>query len=56
MKEVDETELIGLMDKLEDDFEKDPQAHEKLLELGEKISDRSDVGEKVIDEFLKDRR
>lgn len=56
MKEVDETGLIGLMDELEDDLEKDPQVHERLLELGEKISDRSDLGGKAVDEFLKERR
>lgn len=56
MKEVDETGLIGLMDKLEDDLEKDPQAHERLLELGWKISYRSDLGGKVVDEFLEERK
>ena len=58
MKEVDEIEkeLNDLMDKLENDLEKDPQAHERLLELGEKISNRSDVGKKAVDEFLEERK
>ncbi len=56
MKEVYETGLIGLMNKLEDDLEKDPQAHKRLPELGKKISDKSDLGEKAVDEFLKERK
>lgn len=48
-----EKELIGLMDSLEEGVEEDPQAHERLLELGEKISEKPDMGERAVDEFLK---
>lgn len=58
IKEADrmEKELIGLMDSLEEGVKEDPQAHERLLELGEKISEKSDVGERAVDEFLKERK
>lgn len=58
MKEVDEIEkeLNDLIDKLENDLEKDPQAHKRLLELGKEISDESDVKGKAVEEFLKERK
>ncbi|MFW5907166.1 MAG: hypothetical protein ACOCTR_02280 [Candidatus Natronoplasma sp.] len=58
MKEADriEKKLESLMKSLEEGVEEDPEAHKRLLKLGEEISDKSDVGEKAVDEFLKERR
>lgn len=57
MREVDriEKKLESLMKSLEEGVEEDPEAHERLLKLGEEISDKSDLSEKAVDEFLKDR-
>ncbi|MFP3871270.1 MAG: hypothetical protein ACLFVL_00105 [Candidatus Aenigmatarchaeota archaeon] len=58
MKEADriEKKLESLMKSLEEGVEEDPEAHKRLLKLGEEISDKSDVGEKAVDEFLKERK
>ncbi|MFW6196880.1 MAG: hypothetical protein ACOC5D_06055 [Thermoplasmatota archaeon] len=58
MEETDriEKKLESLMKSLEEGVEEDPEAHERLLKLGEEILDKSKVSKKAVDEFLKERK
>lgn len=58
VKEADDIEkkIVRVLENLEEGVEEDPEAHERLLKLGEKISEESDVKGKAVEEFLKERR
>ncbi len=56
MKEAVAVEnMVRILEGLEEGVEGDPEAHDRLLKLGEKISNKSDIGKKAADEFLKKR-
>lgn len=57
VKEADDIEkkIVRVLENLEEGVEEDPEAHERLLKLGEKISEESDVKGKAVEEFLKER-
>ncbi len=54
MKEVGEMEkeLVDMIENFDNSIEEDPQAHQKLIELGKMISEKNDIDVK---EFLEDR-
>ncbi len=58
MKEADgvEREIVQILDDLEEGVKEDSEAHKRLLELGEKISKKSGLDGKGVEEFLKERR
>ncbi|MFO7992354.1 MAG: hypothetical protein R6U61_08720 [Thermoplasmata archaeon] len=51
-----EKNLVELLDSLPEGIETDPKAHEKLLLLGKKISQKANFKGSPVDEFLKDRK
>ncbi len=57
VKEADDIEkkIVQVLEDLEEGIEEDPEAHKRLLKLGEKISRESDVKGKAVEEFLKER-
>ncbi|MFW6305094.1 MAG: hypothetical protein ACOC1V_04895 [Candidatus Saliniplasma sp.] len=58
VKEADDIEkkIVRVLENLEEGVEEDPEAHERLLKLGKKISEESDVKGKAVEEFLKERK
>lgn len=57
VKDADTVEkgMVQILEGLEEGVEGDPEAHDRLLKLGEKISNVSDIGKKAVEEFLRER-